>query len=155
VKKERKIGLGVQTIMTMATQKKRQNKTNKAQSEKNNNQPDRNGGDLPSAGGRQPLNTTTEPPRKRVKKEIKIWLGAQTIMTMATQKKKQNKTNKAQSEKNNNQPANNGGDLPTAGGRQPLNTATEPPILTTLIFEEAEVVKIREVSFGVRIDARD
>ena len=35
--------------------------------------------------------------RKRVKKERKIRLRAQTIMTMATQKKKQKETNKAQS----------------------------------------------------------
>jgi hypothetical protein len=89
-----------------------------------------------------------------VKKERKIGLGAQTIMTMATQKKKQKETNKAQSEKNNNQPDRNGGNLPSAGGRQPLNTVTEPPISTSSIFEEAEVVKIRELSFGVRVDAR-
>jgi hypothetical protein len=38
------------------------NKANKAQSgEKNNNQPDRNGGDLP-CDGRQPLNAAADPP---------------------------------------------------------------------------------------------
>ena len=64
MKKGRKNGLEAQT-MTMAKQKKKQNeanKANKAQSgEQNNNQPDRNGGDLP-CGGRQPLNAAADPP---------------------------------------------------------------------------------------------
>jgi hypothetical protein len=68
---------------------------------------------------------------------------------------KQNEANKAQSEKNNNQPDRNGGNLPSAGGRQLLNTAMEHPILLWSIFEEAEVVKNRKVSFGIRVDARD
>jgi hypothetical protein len=50
--------------MMMAKQKKKQieaNKANKARSgEKNNNQPDRNGGDLP-CGGRQPLKAAANP----------------------------------------------------------------------------------------------
>ena len=63
-------------------------------------------------------------------------------MTMVKQKKPQNKANKAQSrEQNNNQPDHNGGDLP-CGGRQPLNTAADPPNPpSSIIFEVAEVVK--------------
>ena len=61
---------------------------------------------------------------------------------------KPNKANKAQSgEKSNNQPDHHGGDLPSAGGRQPLNAAAEPPIHPPLpIFEVAEVVENQEVS---------
>jgi hypothetical protein len=51
--------------MTMAKQKKKQNEANKANKarsgEKNNNQPDRNGGDLP-CDGRQPLKAAANPP---------------------------------------------------------------------------------------------
>jgi hypothetical protein len=51
--------------MTMAKQKKKQNKANKANKarsgEKNNNQPDRIGGDLP-CDGRQPLKVAANPP---------------------------------------------------------------------------------------------
>jgi hypothetical protein len=92
-----------------------------------------------------------------VKKERKIGLGAQT-MTMAKQKKKQeeaNKANKAQSgEKNNNQPDRNGGDLP-CDGRQQLKAAGDPPNPPPAIFEVAELVENRKVSFGESVGARN
>jgi hypothetical protein len=72
-------------------------------------------------------------------------------MTMAKQKKKQNKANKAQSgEKNNNQPGN----LP-CDGRQPLKAAANPPNPPSSIFEVAEVVENRKVSFGESVGARN
>ncbi len=95
--------------------------------------------------------------RKRVKKERKNGLEAQTMM-LTKQKKKQNKANKANKaqsgEQNNNQPDRNGGDLP-CGGRQPMNAAADPPNPPSSIFGVPEVVENRKVSFGESVDARN
>jgi hypothetical protein len=91
--------------------------------------------------------------RKRVKRERKNGLGAQT-MTMA----KQNEANRSKQStirsKNDNQPDHNGGDLP-CDGRQPLSTAADPPNPPSSIFEVAEVVENRKVSFGESAGARN
>jgi hypothetical protein len=59
------------TMTTIAKQKKPQNKVNKEQSStQNNNQPDRNDGNLPCQG-RQRLNMVTEPPNQPLPKVVK------------------------------------------------------------------------------------
>ena len=71
---------------------------------------------------------------------------------------KQNKANRSKQttirSKNDNQPDRNGGDLPCAG-RQPLSAAADPPNPPLSIFEVAEVVENRKVSFGESVDARN
>jgi hypothetical protein len=75
-------------------------------------------------------------------------------MTMA----KQNEANRSKQStirsKNDNQPDRNGGDLP-CDGRQPLSTAANPKNSPSSIFEDAEVVENRIVSFGESVGARN
>jgi hypothetical protein len=91
--------------------------------------------------------------RKRVKRERKNGLGAQT-MTMV----KQNKANRSKQStipsKNDNQPDHNGDDL-SCDRRQPLSTAVDPPNPPPSIFEIAEVVENRKVSFGESVGPRN
>jgi hypothetical protein len=90
------------------------------------------------------------------KKERKNGVGAQTmIMAKQTEvnRSKQNQTEPNRSKqntiksKNNNQPNRNGGNLQRGGWRQPLNVAADPPNPPWSIFEVAEVVENRKVSF--------
>jgi hypothetical protein len=71
---------------------------------------------------------------------------------------KQNEANRSKQStirsKNDNQPDRNGGDLP-CDGRQPLSTAADPPNPPSSIFEVAEVVENRKVSFGESVGARN
>jgi hypothetical protein len=71
---------------------------------------------------------------------------------------KQNKANRSKQttiwSKNDNQPDHNGGDLPCEG-RQPLSAAADPPNPPSSIFEVAEVVENRKVSFGKSVGARN
>jgi hypothetical protein len=60
VKRERKNGSGSQTMMMAKQDKTHRSKQSTIRS-KNDNQPDRNGGDLP-CDGRQPLSTAADPP---------------------------------------------------------------------------------------------
>jgi hypothetical protein len=83
--------------------------------------------------------------RKRVKRESKNGLGAQTTTIAKQNEAKRSKQSTIRS-KNDNQPDRNGDDLP-CDGRQPLSAAADLPNPPSSIFEVAEVVENRKVSF--------
>jgi hypothetical protein len=81
--------------------------------------------------------------RKRVKKERKNRLGAQT-MAMAKQNQATRSKQSTIGFKNDNQPDRNGGNFP-CDDRWPLSAAADPPNPPLSIFEVAEVVENRKV----------
>jgi hypothetical protein len=79
--------------------------------------------------------------------------GTQT-MTMAKQNEANRRKQSTLPSKNDNQPDRNGGDL-LCDGRQPLSAALDPLNPPSSIFEVAEVVENRKVSFGESVGARN
>ena len=74
----------------------------------------------------------------------------------AKEKAKRSKQSKQSTiwSKNDNQPDRNSGDL-LGGWRQPLNAAADSPNPPSSIFEVAEVIENRKVSFGESVGARN
>jgi hypothetical protein len=70
-----------------------------------------------------------------------------------TKQSKQKET-KHNPEQKDNQPDRNGGDL-LCNGRQPLSASLDPLNPPSSLFEVAEVVENRNVSFGESVGARN
>ena len=90
--------------------------------------------------------------KKRMKRLVEA-AGTQT-MTMAKQNEANRRKQSTIPSKNDNQPDRNGGDL-LCDGRQPLSAALDPLNPPSSIFEVAEVVENRKVSFGESVGARN
>jgi hypothetical protein len=102
---------------------------------------------------RQPTSNNKKESEERKKERVRSTNNDDGETKEKTKRSKRSKQSPIPS-KNNNQPDRNGGDLP-CGGRQPLNEAADPPNPPSSIFEVAEVVEKRKVSFGESVDARN